>query len=448
MDSNHGNACGTRARHAPYARRGATQAGGAIRENIKNMILRAERDRAGASSASARRSKIHAGGATKKPAGNTTLAELGAAAAHSAAGTGTATRNLVTQPPAARAAEPRRLGTSGTANGLPGVGGIRLGAHTLTGKQHDVSEDTFHVALRGDGGGGLPDGISALAAVFDGHGGAHCSRFLERAVAQAFAGAFAEQGGGTPAGAAAAAAARAMRSLEHGYIQVAGDMMRNDGSCGVVAVVTLTPKPHLVVAHVGDCRALLFFRGDQASTGHGHGLGHGLGCAVYSGSDLTADHRVTQPSELERVLQAGADVEAGYCYAAKGQRQGLAVTRCFGDRLLKAAGGPQVFIAEPTVAVVPLGCMGGERVKDSRRPLPAPPEQVLVLCSDGMTDALTCRDVAAVLGASDHTATGARICPPDAARRLARAAVAKGSTDDVTVVVVAVPSSGCTATPF
>ena len=354
----------------------------------------------------------------------------------------TATASAGREAPTSAAGTHTHAARGHSSNGTVTRISIATGAAAAVGKQHTASEDT-HVHMRGPGAaagavGGtapsndLPPSIAALAAVFDGHGGSHCSRYLKRSVVGSVATAFGDLHATPTLAGAKAAAAQAMHALEDGYRDAAMDAMRNDGSCGVVAIVmttplgpSTTPTPCLVVAHVGDCRAMLFQRTPRGSSS-----------ATRTGRDLTVDHRVSDPKEMTRVVKAGMDVEAGYCYTGDGSQEGLAVTRSFGDRQFKMA--PQLnrgIIAEPTVASFPLG-------HDSTKLGLSAASSVLVLCSDGITDVMTCDDVAAALEECSTgiaaTSTSTCIDPQEAAQKLLSAATAKGTTDDATVVVMVV----------
>ncbi|KAK9822800.1 hypothetical protein WJX74_011082 [Apatococcus lobatus] len=170
----------------------------------------------------------------------------------------------------------------------------------------------------------------------------------------------------------------------------------NAALIGTTAVAALVGSRHLYVANCGDSRAVLC-RG-------------GYACA------LTDDHKAAREDETARVEAAGGQILFWNGVRVMGV---LAVSRAIGDHCLR----PYV-IADPEVTIV------------ARRP----EDELLLLASDGLWDVLSnqeaislakrCLRRARQRGASRQSA--ARI----AATVLTRAAVDRGSRDNVTVVVV------------
>lgn len=168
----------------------------------------------------------------------------------------------------------------------------------------------------------------------------------------------------------------------------------------------------LVVAHVGDSRAVLSVLASPPSTGTAYSL-----IAV----ELTNDHKATTRSdERARILCAGGIV-------LQGRVQGrLAVTRALGDFSMKHSDtGDFLVTPEPEICLVPLhsGC-----------------EFVIVAC-DGLWDVMTsaeavklARDtlVKHMTGNSSNSAVDAANA---AAVQLAESALGRGSSDNVSVVV-------------
>lgn len=184
----------------------------------------------------------------------------------------------------------------------------------------------------------------------------------------------------------------------------------------------------LVVAHVGDCRAVLC-RGGRAVA-------------------LTRDHRPDDPQERARILRNGGSVvrihgvwrattvgpvrsaaraepgpDAGAAqdgqasYEAPRYRPFLAMSRCLGDPALKR---PRcICTPEPEVTLLPK--LEAE-------------DAFLVLVSDGVTDAVSDQEVVAIASAALHATGGSA---PAAARAVADAALENGSLDNVTAVVIA-----------
>ncbi|KAK9918687.1 hypothetical protein WJX75_005997 [Coccomyxa subellipsoidea] len=177
----------------------------------------------------------------------------------------------------------------------------------------------------------------------------------------------------------------------------------NAALVGTTAVVALVGSRQLYVANCGDSRAVL--------------------CRGGAAIALTDDHKAAREDETARVEAAGGQILFWNGVRVMGV---LAVSRAIGDHCLR----PFV-IAQPEVTIL------GRR----------PDDEILLLASDGLWDVLSnqeactlakrCLRRARQRGASRQSA--ARI----AATVLTRAAVDRGSRDNVTVVVVdlAVPSS-------
>ncbi|CAK0785192.1 hypothetical protein CVIRNUC_008398 [Coccomyxa viridis] len=179
----------------------------------------------------------------------------------------------------------------------------------------------------------------------------------------------------------------------------------NAALVGTTAVVALVGSRQLYVANCGDSRAVLC-RG---------------GVAI----PLTDDHKAAREDETARVEAAGGQILFWNGVRVMGV---LAVSRAIGDHCLR----PFV-IAQPEVTIL------GRR----------PDDEILLLASDGLWDVLSnqeactlakrCLRRARQRGASRQSA--ARI----AATVLTRAAVDRGSRDNVTVVVVDLASASAEA---
>ncbi|RDX71944.1 putative protein phosphatase 2C 8, partial [Mucuna pruriens] len=231
-------------------------------------------------------------------------------------------------------------------------------------------------------------------AVYDGHGGAQvaeaCRERLHRLVAEEV-----ERSGSH--------VERDWQSVMEGCFrkmdsEVAGNAaVRTVGSTAVVAVIAAA---EVVVANCGDCRAVMG-RGGEAV-------------------DLSSDHKPGRPDELMRIEEAG-----GRVINWNGQRVlgVLATSRSIGDEYLR----PYV-ISKPEVTVT----------KRSRK------DEFLILASDGLWDVMSseiaCQVVRKCLngeirrvsnGDENHRSRAA-----EAAGLLAEIALAKGSRDNISVIVV------------
>uniref|UniRef100_A0A0E0JLX7 protein-serine/threonine phosphatase n=1 Tax=Oryza punctata TaxID=4537 RepID=A0A0E0JLX7_ORYPU len=168
---------------------------------------------------------------------------------------------------------------------------------------------------------------------------------------------------------------------------------------GSTAVVAVVGPRRIVVANCGDSRAVL-------SRG---------GVAV----PLSSDHKPDRPDEMERVEAAGGRVINWNGYRILGV---LATSRSIGDYYLK----PYV-IAEPEVTVM-------DRTDK---------DEFLILASDGLWDVVS-NDVACKIArnclsgrtASKYPESVTGSTAADAAALLVELAIARGSKDNISVVVV------------
>ena len=171
-------------------------------------------------------------------------------------------------------------------------------------------------------------------------------------------------------------------------------------------------------------------------------LSDGVSLAPFrtDGPLLCPAHRPTEPAEAARLRSAGVEV------SATGRLSGLAVSRCFGDRLLKEAR-PRALLAVPEVRMVDMDGGAGERGSSA----------VLILACDGLWDWMSPQDACATVnnalagdarhaqdaGRADGDVGGATPWWAEprllecAARALVDTALDKGSHDNVSVVVVA-----------
>lgn len=193
----------------------------------------------------------------------------------------------------------------------------------------------------------------SLFAVFDGHGGASVSTYLQENMAGAVA-RCAEKGGDL---------SEAMASA---FAELDGDLAsrRNQfftvGSTAVVALVThaarTTGSMKVIVANTGDSRAVLCSSGGKAK-------------------DLSEDHKPQDALEKARIEAAGGRVAAwGPCWRIDG---GLNLSRAFGDFSYKGrfdlSDDQQKVISIPDVKTFDIG----------------PEDKFMVLGSDGVFDAMS-----------------------------------------------------------
>ncbi|KAF6266280.1 phosphatase 2C-like domain-containing protein [Scenedesmus sp. NREL 46B-D3] len=162
---------------------------------------------------------------------------------------------------------------------------------------------------------------------------------------------------------------------------------------GSTAVVVLLSSMRLWVAHAGDSRAVLGRKGSAVV--------------------LTSDHKASRDDEVQRVQAAGGHV---WWDRVMGE---LAVSRAIGDHCLR----PYV-IPEPEVLMV-------ERTRD---------DEVLVMASDGLWDVIGNQEAAEMAVHSLQAAEAAGHVGVAAAKRaatsLTKAALERGTRDNVTVLVI------------
>eukprot|EP00210_Caulerpa_lentillifera_P000526 g508.t2 len=166
---------------------------------------------------------------------------------------------------------------------------------------------------------------------------------------------------------------------------------------GSTAITALISDLHIIVANVGDSRAVLS-RGRKAYP-------------------LSRDHKPDEVDEEQRIKKSG-----GKIWDFNGRRvMGLlAMTRAFGDASLKPFG---VF-AEPEITVLP-------RAAD---------DDFMILACDGLWDVISddeaCRLVQRCFNRATERAATQVSCCRVAATVLSRAAFERGSSDNVSVVVI------------
>lgn len=219
-------------------------------------------------------------------------------------------------------------------------------------------------------------------AVFDGHGGkgaaAYCQEHLQEALCAA------RSNGALDA----AALGRAFAALDAG-IKAGG--VEFAGATAAVCVWDAAARA-LTVANVGDTHALLVPAGAD-------------GALVPARAHVLTTEHHAEGAELARVTAAGGFVTDGRVNGVIG------VTRSLGDHHMKP-----LLVCEPAVATA----------------ADVPAGSVLLVACDGVWDVLAPADVAAALAAPPTPAETAAEC----ARRILKAAYDKGSSDNLSVLVV------------
>lgn len=229
--------------------------------------------------------------------------------------------------------------------------------------------------------------------VFDGHGGTGCSTFLSKVLHEKIILSKGFFSSPFTLDRAEAVLIDAYKEASDQWEEIAESTEDFSGSCAVTALVC---GGDIVIAHAGDCRAVMR-EGKTTSV-------------------LTKDHRPSDPEEKARIRAAGGFIKAGRVMGV------LAPSRGFGDLDVKrSAPSPDVVISEPDVIQITL--------PDN---MPKQPGHTFcVLATDGVWDAVkndkACDIVARSLLKHDD--------PNRAAQKLADYA-ADLNSDDVTVVVI------------
>ncbi|XAR71773.1 Phosphoprotein phosphatase [Bertholletia excelsa] len=263
--------------------------------------------------------------------------------------------------------------------------------------------------------------------VFDGHGGPHVAElcrermhvFMEEELMHVGVTKESEKGGGNGGGSGGDAEQRRWRAAMRRCFERLDEVALNMCACGSAiytcrcspteravvgstAVVAVLTANHIIVANCGDSRAVLC-RGGKAVP-------------------LSFDHKPDRADEQARIESSG-----GRVINAKGARvEGvLAVSRALGDKYLK-----------------PFVCSEPEVSLTSRQP----EDEFLILASDGLWDVLSSKLACEVAGKclregngeDERTATSSfyQSRSASAAALLARLALGRRSSDNISVIVV------------
>lgn len=218
-----------------------------------------------------------------------------------------------------------------------------------------------------------------MFGLFDGHAGGRCSTHLASNLANTLV----EEDSflaNLPL-----ALKRSFYTVNEQFLKIAEKNKWHDGSTGNVAVIR---DGKLTVANVGDCRALLISNGRALQ--------------------MSNDHKPTNPDEQKRIASLGGAVV--YCMGVARVNKVLAVSRAFGNRTLRQVIRPDAELMQRELV---------------------PGDDFLVMASDGLWDVLRNKDVCDICYSSY---LGRR--PQAIADELVNMALARGSMDNVTCIVV------------
>ena len=159
---------------------------------------------------------------------------------------------------------------------------------------------------------------------------------------------------------------------------------------GVVACIALCQGQRVLIANLGDCRALQSKKGKIEA--------------------LTRDHCPTETEETMRLAQLGLQVEDGYLC------EGLSVSRAFGDFDLTTGEKCSGLICQPDVSIV-------EVDEDT---------EFILLASDGVFEHMECKEVGSSTRRFLRRAQNAKT----ACEQIVQQAIKLGSTDNIGAVLI------------
>uniref|UniRef100_A0A1D1Z4S9 protein-serine/threonine phosphatase n=1 Tax=Anthurium amnicola TaxID=1678845 RepID=A0A1D1Z4S9_9ARAE len=232
---------------------------------------------------------------------------------------------------------------------------------------------------------------SAFYGVFDGHEGPDAAVYVRKHAMRLF---FQDSGFPQEFQADDGFIEKVANSVRSAFL-LADDALADDctvsNSSGTTALTALVLGRLLLVANVGDCRAVLCRKGEAV--------------------EMSQDHRPARASERKRVEECGDCIDGGYVNGI------LSVTRALGDWELKfQRETPSSLIAEPEF-------MQAVLTED---------DQFLIMGCDGIWDVMSSQDAVSVVrrGLQRHDD------PEKCARELVMKALRLKTFDNVTAIVV------------
>lgn len=259
--------------------------------------------------------------------------------------------------------------------GLSQNGGFSYGYASCLGKRSSM-EDFYETRIDDVDGE-----IVGLFGVFDGHGGKRAAEYVKQHLFNTLIRhpKFISD--------TKSAIADAYSHTDTEFLNLENNQNRDAGSTASTAILV---GDRLLVANVGDSRAVIC-RGGNAIA-------------------VSRDHKPDQTDERQRIEDAGGFVMWAGTWRVGGV---LAVSRAFGDRLLK-----QFVVADPEIQ---------EEKVDSAL-------EFLILASDGLWDVVTNEEAVGMVKPIQE--------PEEAAKTLVREAFQRGSADNITAVVVRFLANG------
>ncbi|XXG58155.1 hypothetical protein AAC387_Pa04g0540 [Persea americana] len=253
--------------------------------------------------------------------------------------------------------------------GVSQNGKFSYGYASSPGKRSSM-EDFYETRIDAVGGE-----VVGLFGVFDGHGGARAAEYVKQNL---FSNLIQHPKFISDT---KSAIADAYNHTDSEFLKSENSQNRDAGSTASTAILV---GDRLLVANVGDSRAVI--------------------CRGGNAIPVSRDHKPDQTDERQRIEDAGGFVMWAGTWRVGGV---LAVSRAFGDRLLK-----QYVVADPEIQ---------EEVIDKSL-------EFLILASDGLWDVVTNEEAVSMIKSIQN--------PEEAAKRLLQEACQRGSADNITCVVV------------
>lgn len=253
--------------------------------------------------------------------------------------------------------------------GLSQNGKFSYGYASSPGKRSSM-EDFYETRIDG-----VEGEVVGLFGVFDGHGGARAAEYVKHDL---FSNLIRHPKFISDT---KSAIADAYSHTDSEFLKSENNQHKDAGSTASTAILV---GDRLLVANVGDSRAVI--------------------CRGGTAIAVSRDHKPDQTDERQRIEDAGGFVMWAGTWRVGGV---LAVSRAFGDRLLK-----QYVVADPEIQEV--------KVDGSL--------EFLILASDGLWDVVTNEEAVSMVKPIQD--------PEEAAKRLMQEAYQRGSADNITIVVV------------
>lgn len=220
---------------------------------------------------------------------------------------------------------------------------------------------------------------SHFFGLFDGHAGGRCSKFISSTLPEVLAqdSLFSSN--------LPMALKRSFHTTNDSFLKIADHQRLHDGSTGICSIIR---NGKLLVGNVGDCRSLLLSAGNAIQ--------------------MSIDQKPTNPEEVKRIISLGGTITNNLGVARVNGV--LAVSRAFGNRKLRKVIRPDIEMMQ----------------RDLTRE-----DDFLIMASDGLWDVLRNKDVCDI-----SYSLAASHLPQQLAEELVHSAIARGSMDNVTCIVV------------